>query len=148
MLTKTIERLSYLLDNIPALLANVPGDEFSHKPSETKWSKKEILGHLIDSAANNHQRFVRVQFQDLPHIIYQQDDWVRCSFHQQLAQTDVIKYWEIQNRHILFIISHMPAERLLRKCMTNETEPVTLQWLIEDYVVHMEHHLQQIISYQ
>lgn len=147
MLTSTINRLSYLLDHIPQLILAIPEEEFSYKPAPGKWSKKEILGHLIDSAANNHQRFVRIPFEDNPHIRYDQDNWNKHSYHQLASKEEITAYWEMYNRHILFIIKHIPGEYLSRTSLANTQEPLTLGWLIDDYVVHMEHHLRQIVNY-
>lgn len=142
-----ISRLQFLCDTIPSLIAQIPGDEFSHIPAPGKWSKKEILGHLIDSATNNQQRFVRGQFEDTPFIVYDQNNWVTCSRYQDMESAHVISSWEAYHRHLLEVIKRIPEDSLSRKCRTNEPEPVTLQWLIEDYVVHQEHHLRQIVNY-
>ena len=147
MITNTILRLQFLLDTIPAKLADIREPDFSFKPSENKWSKKEALGHLIDSATNNHQRFVRVQFEDTPTIIYDQDNWNHFSFYNQMDGNHVIYFWATYNRHLLKLIKLIPKENLERTCRTNEPGPVTLKWLIDDYVVHMEHHLKQIVDY-
>ena len=146
MLKTTIDRLTYLLDTIPTLLNNITESDFSLKPAPDKWSKKEIIGHLIDSAANNHQRFVRGQFEEEPLITYNQDNWNMYSFHQQNSQEAIIRFWEMYNRQILFIIQRIQPEQLRRSCRTPDAK--TLQWLIEDYVVHMEHHLHEVIDYQ
>lgn len=76
MITQSIERLDYLLAIVPARLHAIGADEMSRVPAPGKWSKKEIIGHLIDSAANNHQRFIRTQYQLLPDISYAQNEWV------------------------------------------------------------------------
>ncbi len=141
------ERLQYLCDTIPALISHISEQEFSHKLSANKWSKKQILGHLIDSAANNHQRFVRVQFEETPFIVYDQDNWNACSRYQDMEPAHVIAFWEAYNRHLLEVLKRIPAESLSRTCKTNEAEPVTLLWLVEDYVKHLEYHLRQIVEY-
>jgi hypothetical protein len=148
MLSPTISRFHNLLNTLPAKLIAIPADVFSYKPAPNKWSKKEIIGHLTDSAANNHQRFVRIPFQLNPHIVYEQDNWVKHNYHQQKEQKDVIHFWEVYNRHLLFVIEQIPNEDLARTCYTNGTEPVTLKWLIEDYVSHMEHHLREVLVYE
>ena len=68
MITESIKRLQYLCEEIPVLLSIIPEQDFTHKSAPEKWSKKEILGHLIDSATNNHQRFIRAQFENVPSI--------------------------------------------------------------------------------
>ena len=145
MLSNTIERLTYLCNTIPALLKAIPGEEFSHRPAPDKWSKKEIIGHLIDSATNNHQRFVRVQFEDTPFIVYDQNKWNESSHYHDMDSSHIIDFWENYNRHLLELIKRIPANKLSRECRTEALH--TLQWLIEDYVAHIEHHLHQILSY-
>jgi hypothetical protein len=69
-ITHSINRLQDLLDVVPAKLSRIKDTDFVYKPAPDKWSKKEILGHLIDSAANNHQRFIRAQYENIPTIVY------------------------------------------------------------------------------
>lgn len=148
MLQNTIDKFNYLLTIIPAKLAALSEAEMTKRPAPDKWSKKEILGHLIDSATNNHQRFIRIQFQDTPYIVYDQNQWVDCNGYQYLNTKHIIGFWELYNRHLLYVIQHIPEDRLQRTCLTNTDTPVTLGWLIDDYVVHMEHHLHQLVSYE
>ena len=147
MLTATIQRMQYLCDTIPGLIEQIPEDEFNRKPAPNKWSKKEILGHLIDSAANNHHRFVRGQFEDTPFIVYDQDNWNNHNRYQQMATEQVISFWNAYNNHLLEVIKRIPADSLQRKCKTNEATPVTIEWLVKDYVKHMEYHLRQIAPF-
>ena len=147
MLQKTINRLQYLCEIIPPLLIEIPGKDFSFKPSETKWSKKQILGHLIDSATNNHQRFVRVQFEGVPSITYNQDNWNNHSYHNQVDSKYLIKFWELYNLHLAELIKLIPEKNFVRECNVGKEQNVTLQWLVEDYVRHLEHHLRQLVNY-
>lgn len=147
MLQPTIDRLTHLLETIPGLLRSIPPEEFNQKPAPGKWSKKEIIGHLVDSAANNHQRFVRVPTQEDPFIVYDPDDWVVYGYYQTEADHAVIQLWEYYNRHLLHIMKNIPPDMLQRHCLVNGNQLVSLQWLMEDYVVHMEHHLQQVVTY-
>jgi hypothetical protein len=142
-----IDRLHYLLDIIPPLLRQIPVETFGHKPAAEKWSKKEILGHLIDSATNNHQRFVRGQFENEPFITYDQNNWNTHSRYADMDGEHVISFWVAYNKHLLEVIKRIPAAAFERKCITNEAAPVTLAWLIDDYVKHMEHHLKQLVAY-
>lgn len=112
-----------------------------------KWSKKEILGHLIDSATNNHHRFIRAQFEDKPHIAYQADAWVSANHYQDLPTQHLISLWQVYNLHIAKVIEQIPAELMLRECHTGDAKPHTLKWLFDDYVVHLEHHLHQLVEY-
>jgi hypothetical protein len=147
MIQPSIDRLTYLCDTIPAHIRNIPDAEFTHKPGPSKWSKQEILGHLIDSATNNHQRFVRIQFESEPRIAYDQDNWNLYSYYNQLNKEHVISFWEKYNRHLLEIIKRIPAHNLPLTSIYSDNSTVTLGWLIQDYVVHLEYHLCQIVDY-
>ncbi|OFY62798.1 MAG: hypothetical protein A3H98_10025 [Bacteroidetes bacterium RIFCSPLOWO2_02_FULL_36_8] len=148
MITQSINRLQYLCEIIPSLLNKIQEEDFSRKLHPGKWCKKEILGHLIDSATNNHQRFIRIQYEDVPTIIYHTDNWVRLTDYKNIETEHLINLWEGYNRHLIFIIKFLSEENLRRKCKTNEPEPVSLQWLIDDYVKHLEHHLKQLVEYK
>lgn len=147
MSTTAIARLLHLCDTIPSILRAIDEHSFSQKPFPDKWSKKEILGHLIDSATNNHQRFIRGQFQDLPFIVYDQVQWNEKSQYQQMQAEQIISFWEAYNRHLVALLQLIPAENMMKKVDRGEEEPRTLQYILEDYVDHMEHHLRQIIQY-
>jgi hypothetical protein len=116
----------------------------SRKPAPGKWSAKEIMGHLIDSAANNHQRFVRLQMQqhlELPG--YDGDGWVRVERYQDRSWNDLLTLWENYNRHLAHVIRGVdPAS--LKHTWTSPDGIVDLEFIIRDYVVHMQHHLDQI----
>ena len=148
MIDEAIKKLTELTVELPELLKGISEMKFSIKPSPEKWSKKEILGHLIDSAANNHQRFIRVQFEEESAIRYNQNQWNALSHYNQKNTEELIRFWTSYNRHLIHIIQHIPEKNLERKCDTGEPSgPVTLQWLINDYVQHMEHHLHQMVEY-
>ena len=147
-MNRNINRLKYLCDVIPNLLMPISAQEFSAKPSETKWSKKEILGHLIDSATNNHQRFVRTQFESLPFITYNQDNWVKYSYHHQMDSKHLINFWLMYNLHLFELLNRIPDENLKKECNIGKEKNVTLEWLIEDYIRHLEHHLKQLVNYE
>lgn len=118
-------------------------EEFSAKPSPHKWSKKEVLGHLIDSACTNLRRFVCGQYEaEPPHIVYQQDFWVSANGYQDTAAEEVIQLWRLINLRICAVLERMPEENYTRQCLTDTLH--TLEWLAEDYVKHMKHHLNQI----
>jgi coenzyme F420-reducing hydrogenase alpha subunit len=145
MIHNSFDRLQYLCNTIPTLLRKVSEEEFAIKPGLEKWSKKEILGHLLDSATNNHQRFVRGQFEDVPAISYAQNEWVKHSYYNDMSSTHLISFWEIYNKHLLELIKRIPEVNLSRE--VNAGGNKTLAWLIQDYVIHMEHHLKQLVSY-
>ena len=135
------------IENAVAVFKSFSEDDWNYKYGPDKWSKREILGHLIDSAANNHQRFVRVQFEEIPNIVYAQDKWVEVQKYDDESVLALIDLWASYNKHIAYIINNIPEENLSRFCDINLNEPVTLEWLINDYVEkHMEHHLNQIFE--
>ena len=116
------------------------------RPAPDKWSKKETLGHLIDSAANNHQRFVRLQLTgriDLPG--YEQDGWARLNHYQDRRWQDLIDLWQMYNTHLATVIRHVDPKSLKNVWHTPSGEEVDLQFIIRDYIVHMRHHLDQIL---
>ena len=139
-----LNRLQYLINTIPDKLRAIPDADFSHKPAPEKWSKKEIIGHLIDSATNNHHRFVRAQFEDAPKITYALNEWNTASRYQDMESRHVIAFWANYNQHLIEVVKRIPQADMLRECNNGGENNVTLQWLIEDYVAHMEHHLRQI----
>ncbi len=145
MIEQSVERLDQILKTVPELLAEISETEFSYKPESKKWSKKEILGHLIDSATNNHQRFVRGQFEDGPAIKYDQNKWNEFSYHQLIDSRQLISFWTIYNKQLLEIIIRIPKNNLTRQVKVG-SEFLTLEFLIVDYVQHLEHHLKQLFS--
>ncbi len=142
-----LQRFQFLLETLPLKLRQINEADFSMKPSNEKWSKKEILGHLIDSAANNHQRFIRTQYENIPFIVYEQNHWNQLNHYQQLQSEHAINFWTLYNTHLLEVIKHIPTKNYLKTCNSGLPEPATLEWLIVDYVAHMEHHLKQIVEY-
>jgi hypothetical protein len=120
--------------------------EFSAKKIPDQWSKKEILGHLVDSAQNNIQRFVRGQYEDAPKIVYDQDEWVRLEDYQAYVKEDLVQLWVTVNKHLCRILICMDPSSFERKCDTGKgaVELHTLSFLAEDYLSHMHHHLNQI----
>lgn len=144
-LDDAVKRLQ-LLDEAQSRISKTPG----------KWSAKQIIGHLIDSAANNHQRFVRAQFsEDLVFPGYQQEDWVQVQKYEEENWFELIRLWESYNRHIIHIVHHIPAETLTKQRIKHNLhqiawktvpvqEPVTLEYFIRDYAGHLKNHLEQI----
>ncbi len=112
-----------------------------------RWVKKEILGHLVDSAVNNHQRLVRAQLSD-PFVGpgYDQEAWVRIQRYRERPWTELVELWTALNRHVAATIAALPAERLGTSCRIGDHEPVTLEWLARDYLRHLRHHLGQLLA--
>ena len=119
----------------------------SHRSGPGRWSAKEVIGHLIDSAANNHQRFVRLQMQDhleLPG--YDGDAWVRIEQYQNRAWLELVSLWESYNRHLAHVIQNIDPATLKHTWRSPEGNIVDLEFVVRDYVVHMQHHLDQILT--
>lgn len=134
-LAKTLPRLC-ALDEAAASRDRGPG----------KWVRKEILGHLIDSAANNHQRFVRAAIAgELVFPDYAQDEWVALQGYGHRPWKDLVDLFEALNRHVVHAMDAVPPGRREAPCAIGGDAPVTLAWLMEDYVRHMRHHLAQIL---
>lgn len=146
MVEKAISRLNFIIDKVPNILTQISEEKMSEKPSPNKWSRKEIIGHLVDSATNNHQRFIRGQFEDVPEISYDQNKWNEYSFYQQIDSKQIISFWTIYNKQLIEIIKRIPIENLRREIKIGENL-LTIEFLIVDYVEHLEHHLKQIINY-
>jgi hypothetical protein len=121
-------------------------EEWEYRNSQGKWSRKQILGHLIDSASNNHQRFVRAQFNDNMMITYAQDNWVAVQDYNNVTANDLITLWVYYNKHLAHIISRIPKEKYSNGCNIGKAEPVTLEWIVKDYIRHLKHHLSQILG--
>jgi hypothetical protein len=117
----------------------------SQKSRPDKWSRKEILGHLIDSAANNHQRFVRAQYiktVNLPN--YEQMDWVNIQQYHLRPWKELLLLWKSYNLHLAHIIEHMPVKYLEVSCTIGPNEPTKIGYIMVDYLGHIQHHLRQI----
>lgn len=146
-MTATIARLEEVLNTVPARLFNLADDAVARKPDPNRWSKKELLGHLIDSAANNHQRFVRAQAVpriELPR--YGQEFWVATQAYATEPWTDLVNLWLLFNRHLLHVIKAMPAEVLPHEVTVTGYAAMTLGELVDDYLRHLDHHLAQLLG--
>jgi DinB superfamily len=136
--------LNDIIDKHLSDLQFISEDEYNFKPSATKWSRKEILGHLIDSAQNNIRRFIVAQYDERPKIVYNQDKWVSITNYQHYALHDLISLWYLLNKHICHILNYMQPELAERE---SETEALhTLKWLAKDYIKHLLHHLHQVLN--
>ncbi|WEK69269.1 MAG: DinB family protein [Candidatus Chryseobacterium colombiense] len=125
---------------------NISEEEWSAKISPEKWSRKEILGHLCDSALSNIRRFVITQYKENENIVYDQNFWVRAQNYQNVSTSDIINLWKFLNLQIVNVVENIPDEDLQRTCdMTKtETKIFTLEYIINDYIDHLQHHLKAI----
>lgn len=135
-----------IVDQNSVRLANIKPDEVSSKEAPDSWSKKEILGHLIDSAANNHHRLVRACHNvaaDFP--TYNQDDWVRVQKYNESDWGLLVDLWSAYNRHLSHVIERIPQDAKSSSCNIGRDKPVTLEFVVKDYLRHLQHHLQDIL---
>ena len=148
------------ITNATARLNALSEEEVNRVRGEDKWSAKQIIGHLIDSAANNHHRFVLAQLRDdLAFPGYHQEDWVRVQHYDEEEWAALVSLWQSYNQHLLHVMAHTPAAKLQTPCTqhtldriawqtVSKSEPVTLEYLMRDYIGHMQHHLRQIFAEQ
>jgi len=136
--------LEMLIDKYLSLLHSVSEDDFTAKPLPTKWSKKELIGHLIDSAQNNIRRFIVAQYEETPVIVYKQDNWVSINNYQSYSLKDLIQLWYLLNKQICSILSNTSGDAFQRTCQTESLH--TIEWLVTDYLKHMKHHLHQALN--
>jgi hypothetical protein len=141
------EELNKIVKETIVKLNKFSAEEWDSRSAKGKWSKKEIIGHLIDSAANNHQRFVRVQYEEMPAITYEQEFWVASQQYGSQPAENLINLWSSYNRHLAHIISVFPKDKYNRLCTVNkggQPSTVTIEWVFSDYISHLKHHLSKI----
>jgi hypothetical protein len=146
------------IDSASEKLTQLDETESERPRAEDHWSSKQIIGHLIDSATNNHARFVVGQLKDdLVFPGYDQDGWVRTNHYQERAWSDLVQLWRSYNLHLHHLMRHADQAKLSTPCTLHtlqeiafktvpKAEPVTLEYLMKDYVDHMKHHLAQILD--
>ena len=129
------------------MLVKLTNADTSLRPQPKKWSKKEIVGHLLDSASNNHQRFVRAATQgDLTFPGYEQDALVDLQHFSEMDWGFLVDFWAGYNRYLAHIISVLPEKAATATCHIGQNAPATLEWIAQDYVAHLKHHLNQIVG--
>ncbi len=148
---KIINQLNQRIGEVKTCISEQSEMELQAKSSPEKWSKKEILGHLIDSAQSNIRRMVVGQYQSEAHIIYRQNEWVKAADYQHYDSEDLLQFWVLLNKHFCQVLKNLPLENY--QTITNwgnETTPmlgqdlVTLEFVAIDYVRHLDHHLRQL----
>ena len=139
-------------------LLEINESESEQPRAEEHWSSKQILGHLIDSAANNHARFVLGQLKDdLVFPGYDQNGWVKTNHYQEESWSQLVSLWRAYNLHLHHLMAHADQRKMSTPCTLHTLQeiafqtvpssaPVTLEYLMQDYVVHLKHHLAQIFS--
>ena len=139
-----VNRIEKILYEHTPTLRNIPEEVFAAKPLPGKWSKKEILGHLIDSAQSNIRRFIVAQYEEMPVIVYNQDKWVAASAYQLWKTADIIDLWYLLNKQVCAVLEAIPPGQEQRMCQTQSQH--TIAWLAEDYGKHLLHHLHVVLD--
>jgi hypothetical protein len=149
----TPEGLAALLEGVVAAevahlraVPDGPATARPNRPSGKGWSMREELGHLIDSAANNRQRFVRGALQDsYEGPDYAENAWVDLHGYRDRPWPELVAEWHAHNTILVALVRRIPAAKLETRCSIGDSAPVTLGFLVEDYVLHMRHHLDQVL---
>ena len=152
-----IEDLRAVVGRAEPLLRGIAEDDAARRPAPEKWSPKEVIGHLIDSACNNHARIVRAQFQDdLVFPGYAQDHWVESQDYRGESWHNLVTLWHAYNLHMAHLMAAVPEGERFRSRDRHRLdeigwqpvaadEPTTLDHLMSDYVAHLRHHLLSIL---
>ncbi len=136
------------IESVHQLLLNVSDGDSRRPLREGGWSRGEILGHLIDSALNNHQRFVRAALDgSYEGPSYQQEGWVAMHGYGSMPWHVLLKHWHLQNELLCEVVERIPEARSDALCRVGNDAPVTLRFLVEDYLNHLDHHVRQIAGY-
>lgn len=142
---ETVSHLRKLLQVVPGRLAGMAAEKVNRKPDASHWSPKEELGHLLDSAVNNHQRIVRAQMENnlsLPG--YAQNQWVAIHGYQERDWQELISLWSAINRQLLRAAESVPDSAWSHTMRVGASAPMTLEFVFDDYVAHMVHHLKHL----
>jgi len=140
-------KLKEVIEESLPRLRGLTESQSAAKPYDDKWSLKEILGHLIDSEANNRQRIVRMQEKpDVGTFRYSQAFWVSAQHYQEETWNDLVQTWYYANKHLANVIAHIDPLSLKNTCDTGDPVPTTLEAVVTGYVKHVQHHIGQIFS--
>jgi hypothetical protein len=144
-MTSFVDNLTPRIEKFIQVVQNKPLD-WESKPAPGKWSNKEIIGHLCDSAMINLQRFVRCTYEENFKLVYEQDEWVAAQHYQQMDIENLLELWRLLNLQIVRVLEKYPTDRWHVQCDSKKKEIGlhTVEWLAQDYVVHLQHHLNQI----
>jgi hypothetical protein len=153
-----LEDFRQTVDSASGRLRAIDEAQAAKPRADDHWSSKQIIGHLIDSATNNHARFVLGQLKDdLVFPGYDQDGWVGTNHYQDASWPQLVELWRAYNLHLHHVMSHADQAKLKTPCTLHtlqeiafktvpKSDPVTLEYLMKDYVDHLKHHLAQIFG--
>jgi hypothetical protein len=137
--------LLQVVNSAEPILQRVSAEESRAPVLPGGWSRRQLLGHLIDSASNNHQRFVRASLADLIDFPgYDQNGWSRAQASGEADWPLLVALWASYNRYLAHVIAHLPASKLQASVRIGQNQPVTLSFIAQDYLTHLLHHLRQI----
>ena len=140
-------QLKEIAESARSQLLSIAESRAAEKSYPDKWSIKEILGHLVDSATNNHQRIVRMQeVQNIGTLTYTQLHWVKSQQYQTEPWEHLVEFWYLYNMHLAHVVAHVEPGSLNSMCDMGYAKPATLKFVIEDYIRHVQHHIDQIFS--
>jgi hypothetical protein len=147
MLANLAARLRQTADREYAALLSLDDAARAARRPAAGWSPQQELGHLVDSAANNHQRFVRAALQpEYAGPGYAQDDWVRLHAYESLPWAALVDFWYRYNLLLAHVVGRIPGQKSDTPCAVGAGAPVSLHFLIDDYILHMQHHLDHIVG--
>ena len=159
MLTDLLPHFRATVESAAERMRGMDDAEARKRRAPGAWSRKQIVGHLVDSAANNHARFVRAQLEpdhlDFPG--YAQEGWVGAQRYEDASWAELVELWRLYNLHIAHVMAGASAGDLARPRARHSLDriawrrgardaPATLEYLMRDYVAHLEHHLGQIFA--
>lgn len=135
------------LDDIHRALKTLP-EELADTPWRAGgWTRKQIIGHMMDSAANNRQRFVRAATEgSYAGPFYAQEAWVAAHGYADQPWATLLVWWEVEHELLMVIVDRIPPERLQAMCTVGSDTPVTLEFLVRDYIAHQRGHLKQMLA--
>lgn len=146
-MVEIVQQLKQFLNSTESYFVNADENTITFKASIHIWSKKEILGHLIDSGINNLQRFTEIHFKEKPYKVssYNQDKLVISNHYQEADLVELLGFWISINERIINVIQHQTEESLSQE-IEIDGEFNNLQFLMTDYVAHLKHHVNQIVN--
>jgi len=148
MFTTLAQQLQNIIDHLYAQLQTLDEPAWTTRPAPGKWSRQEIIGHLVDSANNNIQRFVRATYEERFRVVYHQDEWVQAQRYQEADARELLQLWYLINKQIVRILAHYPADREKVQVNTGKTTENfhTVAFLAQDYLDHLLHHAKAIAA--